>query len=257
MRLIELRQRFGILRPVRLLASFAVATPTLIGWLKPTILLPASLLSGFSPEQIELILAHELAHVRRYDYIANLVQVIVETLLFYHPVVHWICADVRQQREQCCDDLVLGVGGGERLAYARTLADLEEWMQGESRHGFGATPALAASGGVLLERVRRIVDPRPAQSPGLLSRDNGMTLPALVAGAGLLLALLRLHAPRRRTPNCLRSRRCASTPMHRSRYRGSRRRRSSLRRRHVRRSASSQRSYRRHRRRRSEPRHPP
>ena len=195
LRLIELRQRFGILRPVRLLASFAVATPTLIGWLKPTILLPASLLSGFSPEQIELILAHELAHVRRYDYIANLVQVIVETLLFYHPVVHWICADVRQQREQCCDDLVLGVGGGERLAYARTLADLEEWMQGESRHGFGATPALAASGGVLLERVRRIVDPRPAQSPGLLSRDNGMTLPALVAGAGLLLALLRLHAP--------------------------------------------------------------
>ncbi|HEX7915942.1 TonB family protein [Rudaea sp.] len=194
LRLIELRQRFGILRPVRLLASFAVATPTLVGWLKPTILLPASLLSGFTPAQIELILAHELAHVRRYDYIANLIQVVVETLLFYHPVVHWICADVRQQREQCCDDLVLGVGGGERLAYARTLADLEEWTQGES--GFGAAmPALGAGGGVLLERVRRIVDPRPARSPGLLSRDNGMTLPALLAGAGLLLALLRLHAP--------------------------------------------------------------
>jgi len=194
LRLIELRQRFGILRPVRLLASFAVVTPTLVGWLKPTILLPASLLSGFTPAQIELILAHELAHVRRYDYVANLVQVVVETLLFYHPLVHWICADVRQQREQCCDDLVLGVGGGERLAYARTLADLEEWTQGES--GFGAAmPALGAGGGVLLERVRRIVDPRPAQSPGLLSRDNGMTLPALLAGAGLLLALLRLHAP--------------------------------------------------------------
>ena len=194
LRLIELRQRFGILKPVRLLASFAVATPTLIGWLKPTILLPASLLSGFTPAQIELILAHELAHVRRYDYIANLIQVVVETLLFYHPLVHWICADVRQQREQCCDDLVLDVGGGERRAYARTLADLEEWMQGES--GFGAAmPALGASGGVLFERVRRIVDPRPAQAPGLLARDNGMTLPALLVGAGLLLALLRLHAP--------------------------------------------------------------
>lgn len=194
LRLIELRQRFGILRPVRLLASFAVATPTLVGWLKPTILLPASLLSGFTPAQIELILAHELAHVRRYDYIANLIQVVVETLLFYHPAVHWLCADVRQQREQCCDDLVLGVGGGERLAYARTLADLEEWMQGES--GFGAAmPALGASGGVLLERVRRIVDPRPVQSSAFLPRGNGMTLPVLLAGAGLLLALLRLHAP--------------------------------------------------------------
>ena len=194
LRLIELGQRFGILRPVRLLASFAVATPTLVGWLKPTILLPASLLSGFTPTQIELILAHELAHVRRYDYIANLIQVVVETLLFYHPLVHWICADVRQQREQCCDDLVLGVGGGDRLAYARTLADLEEWMQGESTFG-AAMPALGAGGGVLLERVRRIVDTRPAQSPGLLSRDNGMTLPVLLAGVGLLLALLRLHAP--------------------------------------------------------------
>ena len=196
LRLIELRQRFGILRPVRLLASFAVVTPTLVGWLKPTILLPASLLSGFTPAQIELILAHELAHVRRYDYIANLIQIVVETLLFYHPVVHWICADVRQQREQCCDDLVLGVGGGERLVYARTLADLEEWMQGESDRGFGVVmPALGASGGVLLERVRRIVDPRPAQSPALLPRGNGMTLPALLAGVGLLLTLLRLHVP--------------------------------------------------------------
>jgi TonB family protein len=196
LRLIELRQRFGILRPVRLLASLAVATPTLVGWLKPTILLPASLLTGFTPAQIELILAHELAHVRRYDYIANLIQVVVETLLFYHPLVHWICADVRQQREQCCDDLVLGVGGGERLAYARTLADLEEWMQNESHGGFGAAvPALGAGGGVLLERVRRIVDPRAAQPSGLLARGNGMALPTLLAGAGLFLALLRLHAP--------------------------------------------------------------
>ncbi|WP_347262387.1 TonB family protein [Rudaea sp.] len=195
LRLLELSQRFGILRPVRLLASLEVATPTLIGWLKPTILLPASLLSGFTPAQIELILAHELAHIRRYDYIANLIQVVVETLLFYHPLVHWICADVRQQREQCCDDLVLGVGGGERLAYARTLADLEEWAQGGAVRFGAAVPALGAGGGVLLERVRRIVDPRAAQSPMFLPRGNGMTLPVLLAGAGLLLALTRLHAP--------------------------------------------------------------
>jgi len=195
LRLIELSQRFGILRPVRLLSSVQVMAPTLIGWLKPTILLPASLLSGFTPAQIELILAHELAHVRRFDYIANLIQVVIETLLFYHPAVHWICSDVRQQREQCCDDLVLSVGGGQRLAYARTLADLEEWIQGEAGRGFGtAMPALGAGGGVLLTRVQRIVDPLDAQS-ALSSRGGGFTLPMLVACAGLLLALLRLNAP--------------------------------------------------------------
>jgi len=195
LRLIELSQRFGILRPVRLLSSVQVMAPTLIGWLKPTILLPASLLSGFTPAQIELILAHELAHVRRFDYIANLIQVVIETLLFYHPAVHWICSDVRQQREQCCDDLVLSVGGGQRLAYARTLADLEEWIQGEAGRGFGtAMPALGAGGGVLLTRVQRIVDPLDAQR-ALSSRGGGFTLPMLVACAGLLLALLRLNAP--------------------------------------------------------------
>lgn len=195
LRLIELSQRFGILRPVRLLSSVQVAAPTLIGWLKPTILLPASLLSGFTPAQIELILAHELAHVRRFDYVANLLQVVIETLLFYHPAVHWISSDVRQQREQCCDDLVLSVGGGQRLAYARTLADLEQWIQDEARRGFGtAMPALGAGGGVLLTRVRRIVDPLDAQRT-LASRGGGLTLPMLLACAGLLLALLRLNSP--------------------------------------------------------------
>ena len=193
LRLIQLSQRFGILRPVRLLSSLEVGVPTLIGWLKPTILLPVSLLSGFTPTQVELILAHELAHVRRYDYIANLVQVVVETLLFYHPVVHWICADVRHQREQCCDDLVLSVGGGERLTYARTLADLEEWIQDRTEHGFGtAVPALGAGGGVLLARVQHIVEPSDVQRANL-PRRSGFTLPALVVCAGLLIASVRLN----------------------------------------------------------------
>lgn len=194
LRLIELSQHFGILRPVRLLSSLDVAAPTLIGWLKPTILLPASLLTGFAPAQIELIIAHELAHVRRFDYLANLVQVVVETLLFYHPAVHWIGSDVRQQREQCCDDLVLSVGGGQRVAYARTLADLEEWMQREADRGFGMpAPALGADGGVLLARVRRIVDPLDARRMAA-PRGSGLTPPVLLACAGLLLALLRLNS---------------------------------------------------------------
>jgi TonB family protein len=189
LQLIQLSQRFGILRPVRLLSSLQISTPTLIGWLKPAILLPASLLSGFTPAQIELIIAHELSHVRRFDYLANLAQVAIETLLFYHPAVHWISRDVRQARENCCDDLVLTLGGGNAVTYARTLADLEELQ-----HDFGAAmPALGAAGGVLFARIRRIVDPRHALEVDAMPRGNGLTLPLLLALAGIALAALRLH----------------------------------------------------------------
>lgn len=185
--LARLCARFGVRRPVRLLASLRVGTPMLVGWLKPVILLPASMLSGFTPHQIELIVAHELGHVRRWDYLANLFQVVVETVLFYHPVVHWISRDVRNARESCCDDLVISLAEGSPVAYARTLADLEEL-----RHDMGiVAPALGASGGILLARIRRIVgvqhdfyDPIP--------RNNSWVV-VILAVAGVLLGALRLQ----------------------------------------------------------------
>jgi bla regulator protein blaR1 len=185
--LARLCARFGIRRPVRLLASLRVGTPMLIGWIKPVILLPASMLSGFTPHQIELIVAHELGHVRRWDYLANLFQVVIETILFYHPVVHWISRDVRNARESCCDDLVITLADGSPVVYARALADLEEL-----RHEGGiAAPALGASGGVLLARIRRIVgvqhdftDPLPR---------NNSWLVVIIAAAGVLLAAMRLQ----------------------------------------------------------------
>jgi len=187
--LIQLRQRFGVLRPVRLLASVHVHSPMLIGWFKPAILLPASLLTGFTPAQIELIISHELSHVRRFDYIANLAQIAIETLLFYHPLVHWISRDVRQAREQCCDDLVLTLGGGNAIAYARTLADLEELQ-----HDYGtAVPALGIGGGELLSRIRRIVDPMHTVALDPLPHSNGALLPLLAACAGFALFALRMH----------------------------------------------------------------
>ena len=177
-RLVHLCDRFGLLRPVRLLCSASAVTPMLIGWLKPVILLPASMLSGFSPHQIELILAHELGHVRRWDYLANLLQVVIETVLFYHPVVHWISRDVRNARENCCDDLVLSVANGNPLTYARALANLEAL-----RHEQGAiAPALGASGGVLLTRIRRIVGAAEVLDP--LPRSNAW--PLLLAIAALV-----------------------------------------------------------------------
>jgi bla regulator protein BlaR1 len=152
-RLANLRERFGLRRPVRLLCSARAVTPMLIGWIRPVVLLPASMMSGFTSTQIELIIAHELGHICRLDYVANLFQVVLETVLFYHPVVHWISHDVRNARESCCDDLVLNVADGNRLAYARTLADLEELRHDETL----LVPALGASGGVLLDRIRHIV----------------------------------------------------------------------------------------------------
>lgn len=152
-RLAVLRERFGLRRPVRLLCSARAVTPMLIGWLRPVVLLPASMMSGFTPAQIEMIIAHELGHICRWDYVANLFQVVLETVLFYHPAVHWISHDVRNARESCCDELVLELAQGNPLAYARTLADLEELRFDEGL----LVPALGASGGVLLARIRHIV----------------------------------------------------------------------------------------------------
>ncbi len=184
--LARLRARFGIRRPVRLLGSLGIDTPMLVGWLRPTILLPISMLSGFTPQQIELIIAHELGHVRRWDYLANVLQVVIETILFYHPIVHWISRDVREARESCCDDLVLALAEGSPVVYASALADLEE-LRLETTV---AAPALAASGGVLLTRIRRIVGAQAVMHDPL-PRTGGWPV-ALVLAASLL-ALLRLH----------------------------------------------------------------
>ena len=148
--------RLALERVVRVFESTAVAVPMMVGWLKPVILLPAAALSGLTPDQIEALLAHEMAHVRRHDYLVNLLQSVVETLLFYHPAVWWVSRQVREEREHCCDDLAISVCG-DRVAYAAALADLAAMT----------TPrlALAASDGSLAARVRRILgQPRNHQT---------------------------------------------------------------------------------------------
>ena len=152
-----LASRLGVARAVRLLESAAVPVPAVIGWLRPAILVPASTLAGLTPRQLEAILAHELAHVRRHDYLINLLQTVVETLLFYHPAVWWVSSQVRRERENCCDDLAVAVCG-DRLGYARALADLE---------GLRSSPrlAVAADGGSLLDRIRRLVGAPARRSP--------------------------------------------------------------------------------------------
>jgi beta-lactamase regulating signal transducer with metallopeptidase domain len=102
--LARLKGRLEIGRSVRLLESARLQVRLVVGWLRPLILLPVTALTGLPSDQLEAILAHELAHIRRYDYLANLVQSVVETLLFYHPAAWWISGRIRAEREHCCDD---------------------------------------------------------------------------------------------------------------------------------------------------------
>src|SRR6266566_531391 len=174
----DLGCRLEISRAVKLMKSALVQVPTVVGWLKPVILLPASTLSGLSPAQLEAILAHELAHVKRHDYLVNTAQCLFETLMFYHPVMWWISRCVREEREHCCDDVVVKVCGN-RLAYAKALASLAV-----SRTGFRGF-AFAAAGGSLLHRVRRLMGLPEGQAASTSRQAAGLALIAL----GLLLVV--------------------------------------------------------------------
>lgn len=156
----------------------------LIGWIRPVILLPLAVATGFPAPQVELILAHELAHLRRWDPLVNLFQVVLETVHFYHPVVRWISRDVRNEREICCDRLALTLGGGSRREFVAMLAELGELrMQRE-------TLLLAVGGGVLLDRVQQMMIP-PAQHVSQ-ARKSGHAVATLFS-AILVAATLQLQ----------------------------------------------------------------
>lgn len=121
---VRLSQRLGIGRSVQVLESALIRTPMTLGHLKPVILLPLGMLSGMNPDQIEAILAHELAHIRRADYLVNLIQSLIEILFFFHPAVWWISREIRQEREACCDDLAVTICG-DAFVYASALTRVQ------------------------------------------------------------------------------------------------------------------------------------
>jgi bla regulator protein blaR1 len=125
-KLLELANKMGVAKSIVLKESIRVNSPMVIGFLKPMVFVPIGLLSNLPANQIESILAHELAHIRRHDYLTNLLQSFVETLLFFNPAVWWISSFIRSEREHCCDDIAIDLTGDE-LTFARTLANLEEW----------------------------------------------------------------------------------------------------------------------------------
>lgn len=137
--------------------------PSVVGWLRPVILLPMSAVTGLAPDQLGAVLAHELAHIRRHDYLVNLLQMAAEALLFYHPAVWWVSGRIRVEREFCCDDLAVSVCQNA-VTYARALSTLEKLRP--------AIPAIAmgSTGGPLLARIQRILGRQSAEcGPSRLS----------------------------------------------------------------------------------------
>lgn len=181
----RLLRRLCVKGTVRFAQSSLIDTPMVVGSLRPLVLLPVSAITGLSTSQIEMILAHELAHVRRHDYLANVAQTVVEAMLFYHPGMWWVSARVREEREHCCDDIAL-FACGDRAEYARTLLRLEEHRA--DRH----TLALGATGGSLVGRVRRILD-APRRSDVSQARGTWLSGLAVLLLLGFPMSLVAYH----------------------------------------------------------------
>ena len=153
-RLSRMAQDAGVLRPVRLYVLDGIASPLTAGVWRPMVLLPAALITGMPPHLLEALLAHELAHIRRHDYLVNLLQNAIEALLFFHPAVWWISRGVRIEREHIADDFAARqLGEPRRLALA--LSELER-LQFSTHH-----LAQAANGGDLMSRIKRLLRPAP------------------------------------------------------------------------------------------------
>lgn len=185
----RLMARVGVTRQVRLLVSSLVEAPAVIGWLRPVILVPVGALAGLPAAQVEALLAHELAHIRRHDYLVNLLQSVAEAVLFYHPAVWWVSRQIRAEREHCCDDVALEATGGDVLAYARALAELESCRPAHLQ-------AVAATGGSLRDRIRRLVDPARPGSHTLPAGGAAWALSAiLLVGIGAVACALPAQEP--------------------------------------------------------------
>ncbi len=168
-------RRLSLRCSVLVAQSEKVLVPCVVGVFKPTVLLPTSLVTGLTTSELEAILAHELAHIRRHDFVVNLFQSAIESVLFYHPAVWWISRSVRHERENCCDDLALTVCR-DRKVYASALLALGKM-----------TPSVtvAANGGALFKRVKRILGQ---------SNANVSSRSALVAACGAAILVLAVAA---------------------------------------------------------------
>ena len=180
-----LAARVGVTRAVTVLISRVTDGPATLGWIRPVILLPPAAALGISPRQLEALLVHELAHIRRHDYLVNVLQMIAETVFFYHPAIWWASRRMRAERELCCDDIAIA-SCGDALGYAQALARV-----GRLRVTT-AELAVGSSGGPLLRRIQRVL--------GVGSTHQTMS-PAWLVTVVLVMALaVMLNGARAQSP---------------------------------------------------------
>ncbi|MEM9985614.1 MAG: M56 family metallopeptidase, partial [Bacteroidota bacterium] len=158
-RINELGRQIGIRRTVLLIESRRVSGPLSLGHFKPVVLVPMGLFTGLSPVQIEAILAHELAHIRRHDYLINLMVSLLEVVFFYHPAMWYLFREVSQAREHCCDDLAVATCGSA-MDYAKTLA----WLAENPSSKVSLASGMGGKRQDLLHRIKRLLTPQ--QIPG-------------------------------------------------------------------------------------------
>ncbi|HEY6370107.1 MAG TPA: M56 family metallopeptidase [Candidatus Sulfotelmatobacter sp.] len=168
----RLQDQLGLDRAIAYCECKWLQAPAVIGWFRPVVFLPVTALTGLSEEQLQVVIAHELAHIQRFDPFVNVFQVCVETLLFYHPAVWWLNKRIRAEREHCCDDMAVALCGNA-VEYARALTLMEEWRS-------APVFAMAANRGPLTERIVRVL--------GLTTLGAGMR------GIGLMGSILCLTA---------------------------------------------------------------
>jgi len=180
--LAALMARMRVSAPVRLLVSSLAPVPMVLGWLRPVILAPVGMLTGLPAEQVRALLAHELAHVLRRDYLVNILQSVAEAALFYHPAVWWISERIRVEREACCDDMAVEVTGD--LSF--TPAPWPTWIHAAGR---ACGWPRAADGGSLVSRIRRLLGHAEPVSHALPGFAAGWAMSLLwLAGLGAVMA---------------------------------------------------------------------
>lgn len=187
----------GLRGPVEVRVASGLALPMAARFLRPVVWLPAALFGALNPLHIDALLAHELAHVARRDWLLNALQGVIESLLFYHPAVWWLSRRIRREREHACDDLAVALCG-DAIALAEALAALEGLRPTTPRKAPGLVPSLelGASGGSLMDRIRRLLAPDPPVLPPLRA---GLVL-LLAAGAAAALPAARAFSDPAQAP---------------------------------------------------------
>ncbi|MEA5403502.1 M56 family metallopeptidase [Arcicella sp. DC2W] len=156
----QLLEKVNIKKGINLLESSLATSPMTIGFLQPVILLPIGLITGLSNKELEAVLAHELAHIKRHDYLVNIIQSLVEIIFFFHPATWWISANIREERENCCDDLAIELCGN-KVYLAKALTKVEIFQQ---QTNMSLAMGFAGKKQTLLGRVHRILGVKKTKS---------------------------------------------------------------------------------------------